>query len=717
MMEKLKDFLFGLSNLQVIRVINRALIYTTPVILIGTVTFAFLNLPIPAFQNFMFGLFGPVWRDAALAVYHGSMQIVGLMLVITVSYVLSQEKPEVKQGRIESVFVVLTALGSYVAYSGEAGQGLSLKSLSALGIFDVLAVSVLATHLFFRIYALYVSLQHRVKALRISSNAFLRTFFRIVVPTWATIAFFALAKLFFIRVGWNGLSDILLSDFTRTLLSGDGYLSAMLVALLIHFFWFFGAHGGMLIMDTISSANLAVALSVADTGMLSILSKEFFDVFIHMGGSGATFGLLLALLFTETRRDATQLTRVSFFLGVFNINDLMVYRLPIMFNPYYFIPFVCTPVILSLVSLASMKLGLVPPISQEVEWTTPIFLSGYLVTGSAAGSFLQAFNLILSALIYLPFVNMHRAYLGRSRRMLFGKLCDEICAAPLADRKPLLSRSDEVGELAASLLSEIREGFSSGSPLFHLEYQPKVDGAGRAVGAEALLRWRHSFYGAVPPPVTVALCDEGGLTAALGVWVLRQGTADLRRIADRGYENIVVSVNINPLQIRDDADFAELVEDCIRTAGIRPQSLELEITENAALDPGGATFERLQRIRTLGCAISIDDFGMGHSSLLYISDFCAGVVKLDIALIRTIATDKNRQQIVKSILNLCREIDVEVIAEGVETEAQLAILKEYGCKYYQGYYFSKPCGFDDFIAYLKERGTAEKASDVPAKSC
>jgi EAL domain-containing protein (putative c-di-GMP-specific phosphodiesterase class I) len=262
------------------------------------------------------------------------------------------------------------------------------------------------------------------------------------------------------------------------------------------------------------------------------------------------------------------------------------------------------------------------------------------------------------------------------------------------------------GSLTRSLMSEIKNGLKNQCVPLHLEYQPKVNDMGEVMGAEALLRWQHPRYGYISPLFITRICDEAGLTNELGRWVIKQAFGDLESLRKLKYDKISFSVNLSPKQLHEDEELIQVVSLCAKQLHMNPRYMELELMENATIDLGPSTQNKLKKIRDLGINISIDDFGMGHSSLLYLCKLYANVVKLDAALVQNVTKDGYYKQIVGAILSLCKQINVMVVAEGVETEDQLVILQELGCECFQGFYFSRSMTITKFIEYVNTKGCA-----------
>jgi diguanylate cyclase (GGDEF)-like protein/PAS domain S-box-containing protein len=224
---------------------------------------------------------------------------------------------------------------------------------------------------------------------------------------------------------------------------------------------------------------------------------------------------------------------------------------------------------------------------------------------------------------------------------------------------------------------------------FRLVYQPKVQvGSGRIVGFEALLRWTNPLLGEVSPVRFIPIAERTGLIIQIGAWALQQACRQVQAWHQAGID-VKVAVNLSPRQFYQ-KDLLPMIRACMDQSAIRPGSLELEITESALMSREQEVDMLMREIRALGIELSIDDFGTGYSSLAYLKRFPVQRLKVDRAFIRDLGTDEDGAAIVRSIVNLAHGLKLAVVAEGVETEQQLAILRAMGCDEYQGFLFSRP---------------------------
>ncbi len=237
---------------------------------------------------------------------------------------------------------------------------------------------------------------------------------------------------------------------------------------------------------------------------------------------------------------------------------------------------------------------------------------------------------------------------------------------------------------------------------FELHYQPKVDlRSGEICGLEALLRWQHPERGRINPVDFIPLLEENGLIVPVGTWVLRTACAQAMAWQSMGVKPLRVAVNLSAVQFHRQ-DLCEVVKQVLKDTGLDAKFLELEITESIIMKEVDRAVQTLRALKSLGVKLAVDDFGTGHSSLSYLKHFSADVLKIDRSFINDITTDADDAMITRTIIDLAHNMKMQVIAEGVETEAQLDFLRYNNCDEMQGYYYSKPLPVEACTALLKE---------------
>jgi diguanylate cyclase (GGDEF)-like protein/PAS domain S-box-containing protein len=234
----------------------------------------------------------------------------------------------------------------------------------------------------------------------------------------------------------------------------------------------------------------------------------------------------------------------------------------------------------------------------------------------------------------------------------------------------------------------MRDALAAGE--FSCVYQPLLRLAdGMPVGVEVLVRWHSATLGMVPPDEFIPVAEDTGLITEIGALVLRQGCLDMPQLLAAVPTPMRLCVNVSAVQLAQ-PEFLAMVDEALAAAGLRPQQLEIELTERVLVDSRSQTEEMLQALRTRGIGIAIDDFGTGYSALSYLNRFPVTTLKIDRSFIRDIEGDPRDAALVQAIVAIARSLSVQVIAEGVETPAQLAFLRSIGCELGQGYLFARP---------------------------
>ena len=229
-----------------------------------------------------------------------------------------------------------------------------------------------------------------------------------------------------------------------------------------------------------------------------------------------------------------------------------------------------------------------------------------------------------------------------------------------------------------------------------LAYQPQVEHSGKIIGAEVLLRWESSSLGPISPDVFIPIAEECGLISAIGEWVLENACSQLVAWAANEFtKDLVLSVNISAKQFRL-SNFVEMIKLIVKTTGVNPNLLKLELTESLLLEDADTVISTMHQLRKIGLKISIDDFGTGYSSLNYLKKLPIDEIKIDKSFVLDITWDEGDQAIIRSILSLAQSLKLRVIAEGIEIIEQRDYLFSEGCFFYQGYFFGRPSNEENF---------------------
>jgi EAL domain-containing protein (putative c-di-GMP-specific phosphodiesterase class I) len=237
----------------------------------------------------------------------------------------------------------------------------------------------------------------------------------------------------------------------------------------------------------------------------------------------------------------------------------------------------------------------------------------------------------------------------------------------------------------------------------HLEFQPRIDArTGAMSGAESLLRWNNSEFGAVSPVQFIPIAEETGLIVPIGAWVIEEACAQISRWRNAGLGDIELSINLSALQLRD-AALLGMLEASLRRHAVPKGALEIEITESSLMESVEANLRKLQAMRELGVGLTIDDFGTGYSSLNYLNRFPLDKLKIDRSFVHDMLDDPTDLAITRAIIGLGHTLGLKVVAEGVETRQEAEILFAEGCDEFQGFFYAHPMAADAFQSWVTGR--------------
>ena len=696
--DKFFDLVDKINHIPVLMAVRQGLALTIPIMIVGSLA-TFINfVPIPAYQDFMQNAFGENWRNLGIFMQQATFSIVALVINLAVGYSLATYH-SAKHQIIHPVMGALVSLAGLMAISNLGDSPSNV--FAASGIFIALFTAIVATQL----YVLLCQVPYlRINLHSNAADRFLHVAVTTLIPFAITVGIFALVNIFFQMAGVENIHEAMYASMANIFRSSNSQLwNAVAVQFLIHISWFFGIHGNnafnpVLREYFVPGFEKNVALVAEGLAPTEILTNVSFNAFVNLGGAGATLCLIAAIFIGARRSNTRRVVTVGLLPSLINVNEIVIFGVPVALNFYLLIPFIMAPITLTVTSYLAMAMGLVPLTVESVRWTTPILLSGYEATGGhISGSILQLFNLIVGTLIYLPFIRMHEHSLSRDNKRRLGELTKVVNNIDELRRTVLLDRSDVTGNMARALAQDLKVALHSKE--LELHYQPLVNKDKKVFCAEALLRWNHSKLGRIAPPVVVLIADESGQIHELGMWIFRTAITALRGFRDSGVE-INMSINITPSQL-DDPALVEKVIAIVDELGVKSQWIDIEVTEQMALG-GLDRMQVLTEFREAGFHVALDDFGMGHGSLTYLKDLNMDILKIDGAIIRDLETNPSCRDIIATIAKLGESMNMMVIAEFVENEEQRNILLELGCRHYQGYLYSPALPYYEALDYMTE---------------
>lgn len=679
--------------------IKQGMILAIPAIMTGSTTLVILNLPIKVYQEYLSSLFNGEVTNILNFINDSTLGIISLIILLTISYSYGKI-----YGSKYTVLVPIVAMCSFLVFSHGNELDSYIEIFKTKWLFTSIIVSMTSSVLFVRLTESFVT---SVKFHTEGADADFNMVVSAIVPFIIVVFLFSIFRVIMISlIGSSNFQDIFYNLFSNVFnRMGTNLMSALLFIFLMHFMWFFGIHGGN-VLDTVAKSlfenSMAININLVNNNQLptEIFTKTFFDTMVLLGGCGSLLCLVIAIFLSEKRINVRKLAKIASIPAVFNINEMLVFGIPIVFNYIMFVPFVITPIILTITSYVAMSTGIVPCTVSAVEWTSPIFLSGYISTGSIRGSLLQLFNLCVGVMIYIPFIKISQNRYTYMFKNNIENLTKLVKRYELTGEQPnFLNHNGKIGSISKMLASDLKFAMKRGE--IELFYQPQVNYNGDIVGAEGLLRWKHSIGGFIYPPLVIILAKEEGFLDELGEYIINKACVDLKKSEKLLRNSVKFSVNISPDQL-DEPKLPEQIKNIISSNDINPNMLGIEITEQVALSGSQIIIERINAIHNLGIKLIMDDFGMGHSSLIYLQNNNFDIVKLDGSLVKEILTNKRSSEIIMTIVNLSKNLDFDIVVEYVENMDQRDKLYRLGCEIYQGYYYSEAIPFEEFIEYANQ---------------
>lgn len=395
-----------LNNNIYLTVIRDAFMLVLPLIIFGSIFVVISNLPF--FSKDQMGVLGNYLGAAS----NSTMSIMTLFVVFGIGYNLSKHyKVEGIYGAAVAVAAFILVTPTVVQYGKTAQESvnsvLSFDRLGAKGMFVGLISSFLATE----IYRKIVQKNWTIKMPEGVPESVSRSFASLI-PAFITLTFFLALRIVFMLTPWGNMHDFIYRFVQTPLMSLGASLPATLVAVLFtQLFWFCGLHGQVLINSAFDPIWRALSLEnyqafTAGKPLPHIVTKQFMDTFtVSMGGTGMTLAVLVGILIFTRSKQLKELSKIATPAGIFNVNEPVIFGLPIVLNPLIVIPWIVAPLVVTTITYFAMATGIVPQTTGvEVAWTIPIFFSGMLATNSLAGGFLQLFNFAVVLLIWLPFI-------------------------------------------------------------------------------------------------------------------------------------------------------------------------------------------------------------------------------------------------------------------------------------------------------------------------
>lgn len=677
--------------------IKHGLMLAIPFLILGSFALLFNSFPINVYQEFLHTFLDGRISHILTIIYDATLGSIALILIIMIS--LSYGK---LNNQDDVFFYPVTAVIAYLTFCGGLQQQTYI--FQSDWVFTAMCITLLTCTLLKKGMQI---VSHLEKLYTAGANYIFNKAIQGIFPITFIILVFSLCG----QVMQHILGDTNIVNFGSYVFIyifnwlGSGIFTTLLYVFFVHFLWFFGIHGTNaldMVAKQLFEPGIQINQQLIQLGQLptELFSKTFLDTFAFIGGCGAALCLILAIFIAAKKSNNKKLAKVASISVFFNINELVVFGFPVIFNPRMLIPFILTPIVLTIISTIFMITGLVPYVTQSVEWTVPIFLSGYQATGSIAGALLQLLNVTIGTAIYIPFVRRSEEKQSKEFEASVHAMEIDMQKGEENDNIPSFLADDYPYYFPAKTLTmDLRNAMH----LHQLElyYQVQMSADEQIYGVEALLRWKHPVCGFISPSLLISLANQGGFLDELGLYIIERACHDAVQINELGIK-MNLSINISPKQLENEL----FVDKALKIINKYPNhNLEIvfEVTERALLNTSGVIIKRILELRKNGIKLSMDDFGMGHSSMTYLQENIFDEVKLDGSLVKHLLENERTREIIVTITQMAERLNFSVVAEYVETKKHIDVLKEVGCTIYQGYYYAKAQPLDQFLQYCKER--------------
>ena len=680
------------------RTIKTSLAMVIPVLFIGSVTVLLNGFPVQAYQDFLDAFLNGALRSMILTIQLTTIGILAVYLTVALNlcYMNQTEEGQRLVFRFGSLLGCVTGFFILVGFfSGDPDFSL----LSGQGVFSALLAGIFGSILFQKFESVFKT---RKAVFMDGADSVFNAALHMVLPFLAVIFCFTVANyLITVCFQVQSVQHLFMKAVDAIFLKMHrSYFSGLLFLVMISFMWWFGIHGNNVLNQVAEDMFTAIIPG-------EIVSKSFIDTFVNMGGTGCMIGLLLAMLFFGKRSSTKKLSRIAFLPNIFNIGELLVFGLPVIYNPMMLVPFILAPVVSYSNAFLLTKIGFLPQVTETVVWTTPAFMSGYVATGSVAGVIVQLMNILLSMACYAPFVILYEKKSLDEFSSVMDELVGILKKSEETTKEVVLTECEgNVGRLAKFLVTDLQDSLAASSieersapvesPLL-MKYQPQFDNTGYCIGAESLLRWNHKRYGIIYPPLVVHLAKESGDLYKLETYIIEKSIRDSESFRKCFGETFKLSVNVTVTTLYDKR-FVAFLQELSEKYHLKTGNICIEITEETELVTTEETGELIKKIRSFGYTFALDDFSMGHTSLQYLQHNQFDLVKLDGNLVKSILNNDRTREIISSIVYLSKSLEFKVLAEFVETEEQKQALEQIGCLLYQGYLYSPAVDRDSLLS-------------------
>ncbi len=570
--------------------IRDSLALMIPILFIGSITVLLNSFPIMAYQEFLDSFLSGALRSIIISTQKST---VGLLAVyITVALNLSYMKKRDEGLRLVFRFgSLLSCLIGFFILVGLFSGDPDLSLLSGQGVFSAMVAGIAGSALFRKFESIFKTPKMLfVDGADTEFNAALH----VIMPLLGvTVCFATFNYLITVCFGVPSMQHLFAKAVDAIFIRMHrSYSSGLLFITLISSMWWFGIHGNNVLNQVAEDMFTAIIPG-------EIVSKSFIDSFVNIGGTGCTLGLLIAMIIFGKRSSTKKLSGMAFLPGMFNIGELLVFGFPIIYNPLMIIPFILAPILCYSNAFILAKVGFMPVVTNEVIWTTPALMSGYIATGSVRGVIVQLLNLIISTACYAPFVIMIEKRSLDEFSSFMDVLTEKFKESEESGEEIMFTQSEgNIGRLAKLLATDLEAALLSSDKPLKVEYDLLREGE-KCRGAEAYLTWDHKRCGEVYTPLVIKIAKESGDLYDLETYILERAISESGNYREEYGKDFYVSVNITAETFADKRFISFLQEMAVRYK-LKTGNVCIKVSDKAFLNANEAIEKIVRKIRSFG---------------------------------------------------------------------------------------------------------------------
>jgi lactose/cellobiose-specific phosphotransferase system IIC component len=662
--------------------VQQSFILSLPVVILGSIALSILQLShlfteLESHSNLM---------QLASWLHQSSYAVMALILTIGISYKLSNAYKTKAQLPYSSITNTIISLVCFIGIITIDHPDKLSEFIGVQSIAKAIITAIISTEM---IVLFYNNKYQRFNFLQFEVNSEIHNALRACFP--AIIIPFLILSIYSSYLADNDILKHIIPFFIGEAdpKTGLSFIQSMGFICINQIVWFFGIHPSSII--EINPELIFSPINDAD------FTKHFLDTYAHLGGAGSTFGLVICLLFSKNTFHK-KLGLYATIPSIFNINELLIFGVPIVLNRFLILPFILAPLVTTTIARLLIETGLLTLDSSMSAWNTPIILAGYLSGGINAAT-IQLLLILISAAIYWPFIKRYEESIDSQHKQNIKGMISELCNPDL-NFKNLLIRQTPLASFCRQLQADMKKQL--GNQYFSMYYQAKINQNKEIIGSEALIRWHHPELGNIPPSIFINIAETDHFIHTIGRWIQDRCMKDIRLMKNAEIKNLQVAINVSPIELTKPGYFNNFIS-TIEKHNIDFHEIELEITESQRLNLTDEIIKGITLLSEKGVSIAVDDFGMGYTSLKYLNSFKVNTIKLDGCITKDVLESSIVQEIVRSLSTLTSSINGKLVAEWVENEEQFNQLAYLGCDQFQGAYFSMPVNRDDFIELYSKK--------------